>query len=120
MASIRLLRRIPEDQLNKKLTEQQLAKISKRLSEWQVKGSVFGLTKEEMEDIKEDHKYSNEMQKVAMLRRWAMKNGDQASLRVLIEMSCDNGWTDFAENACISLGYIQKKDGKVCVAWLLN
>ncbi len=109
----RLLRCVPEDQLDKKLTEQELAKISKRLSEWQVKGSVFGLTEEEMENIKEDYKGSNAMQKVAMLREWAKKNGDHATLRVLIEISCDNGWATFAENACITLGYIQKKESKI-------
>ena len=107
----RLLKSIPIDELEKPLTSRQIAKISKSLSKWQLNGSILGLTEVEMEDIREDHKYSNEMQKVAMLRRWAQIYGPQATLRNLIEASCQNGQEKFATNFCKSLGYISDKNG---------
>ena len=107
----RLLRSVPVGDLDEQLTEQRLAKISKSLSNWQLKGSILGLTEGEIEDIKEDHKNSNEMQTVAMLRRWAKINGPQATLRNLIEVSCQNGLEKFARNVCVSLGYISKQNG---------
>ena len=108
-----LLRSVPEDDLGERLTEQRLAKISRSLSEWQFKGSILGLTEGEIEDIREDHKNSNEMQKVAMLRRWAKINGPQATLRNLIETSCQNGLEKFARDVCVNLGYISKQNGNL-------
>ena len=99
---------IPDDALDTPLTEQQLAKISRSLSQWQVKGIILGLTEGEIEDIREDYR-TNEMQKVAMLRKWAKKNGDQATLRLLIKMACQNDWEKFARSLCKSLGYIKNE-----------
>ena len=107
----RLLRSVPVGDLDEQLTGLQLAKISRSLSEWQLKGAILGLAEEEIEDIREDHKNSNEMQKVAMLRRWAKINGPQATLRNLIEVSCQNGLETFARDVCVSLGYISKQNG---------
>ena len=107
----RLLRSVPLGDLDEHLTEQRLAKISRSLSEWQLKGSILGLTEGEIEDIREDHKNSNEMQKVAMLRKWAKINGPQATLRNLIEASCQNGLEKFVRDVCVSLGYISKQNG---------
>ena len=107
----RLLQSVPVGDLDEQLTELRLARISRSLSEWQLKGTVLGLTEGEIEDIREDHKNSNEMQKVAMLRRWAKINGPQATLRNLIEASCQNGLEKFARNVCVSLGYISNQNG---------
>ena len=108
----RLLQLIPASDLDEQLTEQRLANISRSLSEWQLKGIILGLTEGEIEDIREDYKNSNEMQKVAMLRRWAKINGPQATLRNLIEISCQNGLEKFVRDVCVSLGYISKQNGK--------
>ena len=105
----RLLQSVPVGDLDEQLMELRLARISRSLSEWQLKGTVLGLTEGEKEDIREDHNNSNEMQKVAMLRRWAKINGPQATLRNLIEASCQNGVEKFARNVCVSLGYISKQ-----------
>ena len=86
------------------LMELQLAKISK----WQLKGTVLGLTEREIEDIREDQKNSNEMQKVAMLRRWAKINGPQATLRNLIETPYQDGLEKFARDVFVHLGYKAK------------
>ena len=104
----KLLQSIPDEELDTPLTEQQLAKISRSLSQWKVKGAILGLTEGEIEDIWEDNR-SNEVQKVAMLRKWARKNGDQATLRLLIVVACQNGWEEFARSMCNSLGYIQNE-----------
>ena len=109
----RLLRSVPVGDLDEQLTGQRLAKISKSLLDWQFKGCNLGLTEGEMEDIREDYKNSNEMQKVAMLRRWAKINGPQATLRNLIEVSCQNGLDKFARDVCVSLGYISKQNGNL-------
>ena len=107
----RLLQSVPMGDLDEQLTELRLARVSRSLSEWQLKGTALGLTEGEIEDIREDHKNSNEMQKVAMLRKWAKINGPQATLRNLIEVSCQNGLEKFARDVCVSLGYISKQNG---------
>ena len=109
----RLLRLVPVDDLDEPLTELRLAKISRSVSEWQLKGTILGLPEGGIEDIREDYKNSNEMQKVAMLRRWAKINGSQATLRNLIEVSCQNGLEKFARDVCVSLGYISKQNGNL-------
>ena len=109
----RLLRSVPVDDLDEPLTELRLAKISRSVSEWQLKGTILGLPEGDIEDIREDYKNSNEMQKVAMLRRWAKINGSQATLRNLIEVSCQNGLEKFARDVCVSLGYISKQNGNL-------
>lgn len=108
----RLLESIPPEVVGKRLTEKQLAKISRLVLQWEAKGSALGLTEGETEDIKEDHKNSSEMQKVAMLRKWAKKVGDEATLKNLIEISYHNGWDVFIRNVCVSLGYIEEEEGK--------
>ena len=107
----RLLKSIPADELDKPLTDRKLAIISKSLLKWQLKGTNLGLSEGEIEDIEEDHKNSNEMQKVAMLRRWAKINGPQATLRNLIEASCQNDLEKFATSFCKRLGYVSEKNG---------
>ncbi len=113
VAKSEILSSIPLEVIDKPLKENQLAKISKKLLEWQVKGSLFGLSEGEMEDIKEDYKHSNEMQKVAMLRMWAKKHGDQATLRFLIETSYESDCEVFAKKAVESLGYLHSDKGKI-------
>ncbi len=108
-----LLRVIPTQVLQEPLADVKLAKISSNILAWPIKGSAFGLTPGEIEDIKEDHKNSNKMQKVAMLRRWAQKNGDQATLRLLLEILCEYHCEEEAKQVCECLGYPISMKGKL-------
>ena len=92
------------------LSEIQLAKISKHVLHWEAKGCTLGLSEVEMEDIKQDYIHSNEMQRVAMLRKWAKKYGDRATMRALLDVSIENNWNAFIENVCASLGYIENEN----------
>jgi len=112
----RLLQSVPAGDLDERLTEQRLARISRSLSQWQLKGCILGLSEGEIEDIREDYKNSNKMQKVAMLRKWAKINGHQATLRNLIEVSCQNGLDKFANDVCVTLGYVSKQSGNLIIS----
>ena len=102
--------------LDEPLTEIELAKISRHAKAWELKGCALGLTEVEVEDIKEDYK-SNEMRRIAMLRKWGKKYGNKATLRSLIEISMDNSWNSFIEDVCASFGYIKRrKKSKLCVS----
>ena len=68
------------ESLDKKLTERDVSAICKYLLKWQDKARVLGLTDTEIENIREDHRNSNLMQKVAMMRQWEEKNGERATL----------------------------------------
>ena len=96
--------------LDQHLSCLQLAKISKFIKGWEPKAYLLGLTEVEIEDIKQDNQ-SNEMRRVAMLRKWASKFGDKATLRTLIEVSVENNWISFITSVCSSLGYLNKNTG---------
>ncbi len=95
----------PSGDLDQHLNDLQLAKISKLGTQWETKAYLLGLSEVEIEDIKQDNQ-SNEMRRVAMLRKWASKFGDKATLRTLIEVSVDNDWITFIRSVCSCLGYI--------------
>ena len=59
---------------------------------------MLGLTDAEIENIREDHKNSNLMQKVAMMRRWEEKNGERATPRRFLEIAQQNGWEEFIQD----------------------
>ena len=104
-----LLESIPKEKLNKPLTHQELAVISKHLLDWPTKAvSVFGLPLEEVENIRENRKNSHEGQKMQMMIWW----GDNCergknTLRELILVSQEHGLMDFIQGACESLGYLK-------------
>ena len=88
---------LSEEALDKKLTERDVSAICKYLLGWQDKARVLGLTDAEIENIREDHKNSNHMQKVAMMRRWEEKNGERATPRRFLEIARQNGWKEFMQ-----------------------
>ena len=100
----------PRADLDNNLSDLKLAKVSKLITQWENKAYLLGLTEVEIEDIKQDYQ-GNEMRRVAMLRKWASKFGDQATLRTLIEVSVENGWISFIRSVCSSLGYTYKETG---------
>ena len=100
-----LLKRIPGDVLDRPFTDSELSKISSHLLEWTNKAPAFGLSKGEVEDIREDNKYSHLAQKTAMLRRWKEINGGMANLRELASIAEQNGWQEFIRNVCQELDY---------------
>lgn len=111
----KILKRVPQERLDKEFTERELAAISRYVLEWQAKASALGLTEGEIEDIREDHRNSNEVQKIAMLRRWAQKYGDKATLRELILISGRNKWKKFIHQVCKELGYPLKGIIDICM-----
>ncbi len=100
----------PRADLDNNLSDLKLAKVSKLITQWENKAYLLGLTEVEIEDIKQDYQH-NEMRRVAMLRKWASKLGDQATLKTLIEVSVENGWISFITSVCSSLGYTYKDTG---------
>ena len=100
-----LLERIPGDALDRPFTDFELSKISSHLLEWTNKAPAFGLSEGEVENIREDNRYSHGTQKTAMLRRWKEKNGDGANLRELVLIAEQNGWQEFIRNVCQELDY---------------
>ena len=108
MPSLTLLERIPGDALDRPFTDFELSKISKHLLEWIDKAPAFGLSKGEVEDIREDYRTSSRTQKSAMLRRWKEINGDRANLRELVLIAERNGWEEFIRNVCRELGHLEE------------
>lgn len=104
----RLLKNIPSEVLDKPLTDKELSIIAQLMLEWQVKAVSFGVEESEIESIREDHKNSNEMQKLTMMRRWREKCGDQATLRELIMISRRKGWNKFIHKVCQELGHLKE------------
>ena len=103
MASV--LEIIPEEVLDKPFTDADLPIMAKHLLEWQEKAAAFGLSEGEIEDIREDHKGSNRIQKLVLLRRWKERNGDRANLRYLFTMAERYHWDDFVDGVSGEWGY---------------
>ena len=97
---------VPNEVLDQRLGLMDLTKISKHLLEWPDKARILGLTESEIEDIREDHRNSNEEQKSAMMRRWGEKYGDLATLGSLLEIAERNGWVEFVRDVCEERGYV--------------
>ena len=93
--------------LDNRLGDIQLSRISRLITQWEAKAYLLGLTEVEIEDIKQDNQH-NEMRRVAMLRKWASKYGDRTTMRTLIEVSVENGWISFIRSVCSSLGYMDE------------
>ena len=108
-----LLESIPQEKLDKPLTHQELAVISKHLLDWPAKAvSVFGLSLGEVENIRENHKNSLDSQKMEMMIWWGDNcERDKNTLRELILLSREHGLMDFIQGACESLGYLKRSDG---------
>lgn len=107
-----LLVDIPDEALDRQFTEVELTVVAKHLLDWQEKAGGFGLSEGEVEDIREDNKYSNRSQKLTMLRRWKERSGEKANLRKLVMLAERNGWRDFIRAVCIELGHVDE-DGKI-------
>ncbi len=97
-------------ELDNRISDIQLSGISRLITQWEAKANLIGLTEVEIEDIKQDYQH-NEMRRVAMLRKWASKFGDKATLRTLIEVSVENDWIMFITSVCSSLGYVEEHAG---------
>ncbi len=97
-------------ELDNRFSDIQLSRISRLITQWEAKANLLGLTEVEIEDIKQDHQ-GNELRRVAMLRKWASKFGDKATLRTLIEVSVENNWISFVRSVCSSLGHMKEHTG---------
>ena len=75
------------------LTGIAIGALAKHMLDWQAKAKVLGLRAAEIEDIKEDY-HTNNMRKVALLRRWKEKCGDDATLRNFLAIAKQNEWME--------------------------
>ena len=107
-----LMKTIPLEVQERVFTNQQLGLIADHVLEWPHKARGLGLSESEIEDIREDNKFSTRLQKCAMLTKWAEKYGDRANLKELVSIAKQNHWdTKFIQNMCRELGYIGKQRG---------
>ena len=107
-----LLNRIPQDVLDRPLTDLQLVTISKHVLKWKAKASALGLSAGAIESIREDYKNDHDMQKITMMRKWGQMCGEKACLRQLIYTSTQHNWkTTFIKGVCREMGYAEF-DGK--------
>ena len=111
--------KIPDEVLGRQFTDHQLADIAKHLLEWEEKAPAFGLSEGEIEDIKEDHKYSHKSQKLSMLRRWKELYGEDANLRNLVIIAEREGWKRFLQAVCMGY-YVDEGEFKphLLLVWL--
>jgi hypothetical protein len=105
-----LLARIHGEYLDRQFTDVQLAFIGQYVLEWEEKAGVFGLSAGDIEDIREDNKFSHKSQKLAMLRLWKEQSGEEANLRNLVMMAENNKWKNLGKRflyaASIKWGYL--------------
>jgi hypothetical protein len=110
-----LLRKISDEDLDRRFTDVQLAFIGQYVLEWEEKAGMFGLSAGDIEDIREDNKYSHKSQKLAMLRSWKEQSGEEANLRNLVKMAENNKWKNLGKRfllaASIEWGYLDD-DGR--------
>ena len=101
------------------LTGIAISALAKHMLDWQTKATVLGLSEVEMEDIKENYD-TNNMRKVALLRRWKEKYGHEATLGYFLAIAKQNEWMEE-----LFLG-VRKKRGRsfgmcayigACVVW---
>ncbi len=76
--SILSSRQLTSDALQRKCSENHLAIIAQSITSWEQLSPFLGLTQQEEDDIQHDNT-RNAVRKVAMLRRWREKYGDEAT-----------------------------------------
>ncbi len=88
-----------DSELDRELTERDLASISLHLVNWPDKARDLGLSEGEIDNIRNDH-HSTQEQKRAMLRRWRDVYADRATFRELRRIAEQCRWgNDFMKNA---------------------
>ena len=76
--SILSSRRLTSDALLRKCSENHLAIIAQSITSWKQLSPFLGLTQQDEDDIQQDNTRNAE-RKMAMLRRWREKYGDEAT-----------------------------------------
>ena len=76
--SILASRRLTSDALHRKCSDNHLATIALSITSWKQLSPFLGLTQQDEDDIQSDN-MKNAERKLAMLRRWREKNGDEAT-----------------------------------------
>ena len=88
-----LIDSLSKEDLDRELTEAELASIAKHLVEWPDKARDLGLSEGDIDDIKHDH-HSSKEQKRATMRRWKTINGNRATLRKFVLTAEQSGWEE--------------------------
>lgn len=107
-----LVKKIPSEVLDRRLTDIELKTISDQMLQWKNKAVYLGLSDTDIENIEKNGE-NNEERKFLLLMTWREKRAYKASLRELILISHDRGWIDFARRFCKELGYY--KEGTVAI-----
>ena len=82
--SILASRQISPGDLRSKCSESHLATIAQSITTWKQLSPFLGLTQQEEDDIQSDN-MRNAERKIAMMRRWTEKYGDEATYFRLAE-----------------------------------
>ena len=82
--SILASRQISPSDLHSRCSESHLATIAQSITTWKQLSPFLGLTQQEEDDIQSDNTRNVE-RKIAMMRRWAEKYGDEATYFRLAE-----------------------------------
>ena len=78
LSSILASRQLTSDALHRKCSETHLATIAQSITSWKQLSPFLGLTQQDEDDIQSDNTRNAE-RKLAMMRRWKEKYGDEAT-----------------------------------------
>ena len=92
------------------LTDLQIVTIADSMLQWRYKAPIF-LTWTIVR-LMEDNRDTNEMQKIALLKRWKGKYGDRATFSALAGMSDSDEWVLFIKEACRKFGFTLEAEGE--------
>ena len=95
MAARDLFQSLTAEVLDEKLSEFTLTAIAGRMQEWEAKAGLLGLTEADQEVIVKDNISSYNLQKIALMKKWREKCGDQATLRNFSDIAQRNRWAEF-------------------------
>ena len=92
MSTSAVIDSIPSEDLDRVLTDMELASVARHLLNWQVKAMDLGLSATDIEDIRANHTNNNQVQKAMMMRKWKDIYGDRATLRNLLGIAERKRW----------------------------
>ena len=84
LQSILTSRRIPRSSLEVKCPEKHVVAITKSITRWKELSPFLGLSRQDEDDIEADNS-KNAERRIAMMRRWSEKFGEEATYYRLVE-----------------------------------
>ena len=77
---------LPAEALNSTWTDSNLARLAQDITDWEAIAPLLSITEAEEREIKEDNPRDYKMQKYALLRKWKVKNQQEATYRQLMRV----------------------------------